>query len=76
MAATGIRESAVQFYAPDHPRLALTVEQKIAELVQATGSDVASGYCQNFDAYKYQVGFIAGLRRAAEICQETDKELR
>lgn len=70
------RPSAVRLYAPDHPALANTVAAKLQKEIQTHGNQLAEGYAKDWPDYQARIGFIKGLKRAIEMCQEADKEIR
>ena len=66
--------SSVQYFAPDHPRLTITVRSKLemrrAELLEQLLMPLTG------DDYQRRAGIIKGIDEAIQFCIETENELR
>jgi hypothetical protein len=51
------------------------LKAKVAEVLEARRTQIASGICKDFDHYKYETGFIQGLLASLEIADDLEKEL-
>jgi hypothetical protein len=69
-------ESPVSVYYDGDPRLnRMLIGALNTEIAERSGH-VASGSASDHADYKERCGYIAGLKRAVEIAQETEKKLR
>lgn len=71
--AAAERQSAVRFFAPDHPTLANTLRAKLekrkAELM------LGMTYAGDWADFNQRRGVIFGLDEAIAFCAETEKDL-
>lgn len=69
------RQSAVRFFAPDHPTLANTLRAKLQKRQVELAAQISDGYASDWPDYKHRSGVIAGLTEAIRLCAETEKAL-
>lgn len=65
----------VRYYVDDDARLPKTVESQLRLVLTVTHDQIVGGYPADWGQYRQQVGFVQGLIRAIEICQEANKDL-
>jgi len=51
------------------------LKAKVAEVLEARRLQIADGACNDFNHYKYETGFIHGLRAALEIAGDLEREI-
>ena len=68
------RPSSVQYFAPDHPRLTITVRAKLekrrGDLLEQLLMPLTT------DDYNRRAGIIRGIDEAIQCCVETEDELK
>jgi hypothetical protein len=69
-------ESAVHFYAPDHPAIANTMRSKLAKERTNLASELADGFAKDWADVKHRTGVIAGIDIAIAICDQAERDLR
>lgn len=47
---------------------------KVAEVLEARQTQIASGVCKDFEHYKYETGLIEGLRMALNLADDLERE--
>lgn len=57
-----------------HSHLYRVLEDKINQRLQTLADSLADGAAANYENYKYQVGFRAGLKEALTICGDIEGE--
>ena len=59
---------------PAESRFHTLVKVKILEQIELAVGDMATGQMTDYPAYKFQVGYINALRKALDLCEETERE--
>lgn len=54
-----------------HHRLAKKIAADLAE----RSTQLANGYAESFEDYRYRAGIIAGLNRVLELCRTVEREM-
>ncbi len=54
---------------------ASVLEDKLSQLMRERMDVITSGSCSDYAVYTKQAGFLAGLRAALKLCDDTRKEL-
>jgi hypothetical protein len=65
--------SAVRFYAPDHPDLALTVRARLEKRRQQQIENLI--LAKDWDDHNRRVGMIRGIEEAMQIAAEAEHDL-
>ncbi len=68
------RPSAVQFFAPDHPRLAITLKAKLEKIRTEHLENLARQMKGN--DHNWLAGTVNGIDVALNLCIQTEAELR
>lgn len=68
-------DSAVRFFAPDDPRLASRLKAKLKAQENELRQAISDGFATDHADYKGRCGVVAGLKLAAELCDQVEKEL-
>lgn len=71
----GNRPSAVRLFAPEHPALTQALRATLEARRRELAAQIADGYAQSWEDYKYRSGRVAGLDEAIAVCADLEKKL-